>query len=128
MAYLRNEDTIADSDAHGQAVALLVEETGADGQDLGLVQLLDAGLGQEDAAGGLGLGLDALDQDAVQKRGEGTDGSDGGGLCQFACQFIPTTRRRFVVECEAKDCRGHTPAGDIWEVRRPALRRRGTNW
>lgn len=78
--YLRDQDTITCRNAHGEAVTLLVEGAGPDGQDLGLVELLDAGLGEEDAARRLGLGLDALDEDAVQEGREGADGSDRGGL------------------------------------------------
>ena len=74
--YLRNQNTVTDGNAHGETVALLVESAGADGQDLGLVELLDAGLGEEDAAGGLGLGLDALDEDAVEERSQGADGTN----------------------------------------------------
>lgn len=81
-AELGDEDAVTDGDAHGQSVALLVKGAGADGEDLGLVELLNAGLGEEDAAGGLGLGLDALDEDTVQEGSEGSDGLDGGGLQQ----------------------------------------------
>jgi hypothetical protein len=70
---LGNEDLVTGSDTHGETLAVLVEETGANSEDLGLVLLLDGGLGEEDAGGGLGLGLDALDQDAVQEGGEGLD-------------------------------------------------------
>jgi hypothetical protein len=66
-AVLRNQNPIAGRHTHGQALAILVESTGSDGEDLALVQLLDRGLGEEDAAGGLGLGLDALDEHAVQQ-------------------------------------------------------------
>lgn len=76
QAYLRDQDAVALLDTHGQAVALLVEGAGADGQDLGLIELLNARLGEEDAAGGLGLGLDALDQNTVEQRGESTDGAN----------------------------------------------------
>lgn len=78
--YLRDQHPVPRRDAHGQPVALLVEQARADGQDLGLVELLDARLGQEDAAGGLGLGLDALHEHAVEERHEGADGADRGGL------------------------------------------------
>lgn len=74
--YLGNQHSVANSNAHGDALAITVQATGSNGQNLGLVELLDAGLGQEDAAGGLGLGLDALDEHAVQERSEGTDGAD----------------------------------------------------
>lgn len=74
---LGNQHSVADSNAHGDALAITVQATGSNGKDLGLVELLDAGLGQEDAAGGLGLGLDALDEHAVQEGSESTDGADG---------------------------------------------------
>ena len=70
---LRNEDLVTGSDTHGETLAILVEETGANSEDLSLVLLLDGGLGEEDAGGGLGLRLDALDQDAVQEGGEALD-------------------------------------------------------
>lgn len=73
----RKQNTVTDGHAHGDALAIAVQTTGSDGQDLGLVELLDARLGQEDAAGGLGLGLDALDKHAVQEGSEVADGSDG---------------------------------------------------
>lgn len=80
VPYGRDQHPVTGLDAHGNPLALPVHTAGADGQDLGLVQLLDARLGQEDAGGGLGLGLDTLDQDAVQEGHEGLDRSDGGGL------------------------------------------------
>lgn len=76
-AELGNQDLVTGLDADGNAVAGLVERARADGEDLGLVQLLDGGLGQEDAACGLGLGLEALDEHAVEERGEGADGLEG---------------------------------------------------
>ena len=51
---------------------------GADGEDLGLVELLDGSLGEEDAGCGLGFGLDALDEDAVEERRDAADGLDCG--------------------------------------------------
>lgn len=65
--YLRDQDVVTGSNAHGKARTVLVDGTRANGEDLGLVLLLDAALGEEDTGGGLGLGLDALDQDAVEK-------------------------------------------------------------
>lgn len=75
---LRDQHAVAGLDTHGHALALLVEETGSDGEDLALVQLLDAGLREEDAAGGLGLGLNALHEDAVQQGDEVLDRSESG--------------------------------------------------
>lgn len=71
--YLGNQNLVAVSDTHGEALAILVHGTRANSEDLGLVLLLDAALREEDAGGGLGLGLDALDQDAVQERSETLD-------------------------------------------------------
>ena len=79
-SYLRNQHPITGSNTHGQPLSILAEEAGTDGEDLGLVELLDARLGEEDARGGLGLGLDALDEDAVEEGNEGANGADGGGL------------------------------------------------
>ena len=79
-AELGDEDAVASADAHGDALAVAGEGAGADGKHLGLIQLLDAGLGQEDAAGGLGLGLDPLHQHPVQQRHQRLDRADGGGL------------------------------------------------
>lgn len=71
--YLRNQDLVTGVDAHGETLAILVKEAGANSENLGLVLLLDAALREEDAGGGLGLGLDALDQDAVQEGSEVLD-------------------------------------------------------
>lgn len=75
--YLRNQNLVAGSDTHRKTLAILIESTGADGEDLGLVLLLDAALREEDAGGGFGLGLDALDQDTVQERSEALDVAEG---------------------------------------------------
>lgn len=72
-AELGNEDLVAGLDAKGYPLAFLVLEAGANGENLGLVELLDGAVGEEDAGGGLGLGLDALDENAVKERSEGLD-------------------------------------------------------
>lgn len=64
---------VTNGNTHGQTLTISLEGTGANGKDLGLVLLLDAALGQEDTGGSLGLGLDALDQDAVQEGSEVLD-------------------------------------------------------
>lgn len=71
--YLGDEDLVTGIDTHGDALAVAVKETGANSEDLGLVLLLDGSLGEEDTGGSLGLGLDALDQDAVQEGSERLD-------------------------------------------------------
>lgn len=78
--YLRNQHPITSRDTHRQPLALPIKRARADSEDFGLVELLDARLGEEDAAGGLGLGLDALDEHAVEEGDEGADGADRGGL------------------------------------------------
>jgi hypothetical protein len=80
---LGDQNLVAGLDGRSDALAIAVEATGTDGQDLGLVELLDGRLGQEDATGGLGLGLDALDQDAVEQRSKGLDGLGGNGRLLF---------------------------------------------
>lgn len=76
---LGNQDLVARLDRRSNALSIAVKGTGANSQNLGLVEFLDGGLGEEDAAGGLGLGLDALDEDAVEEGCEGLDGLGGDG-------------------------------------------------
>lgn len=73
LSYLRSQDVVTRSNADGDLLAVDVKGTGANSKDLGNVLLLDAALGEEDTRGGLGLGLDALDQDTVEERGKGLD-------------------------------------------------------
>lgn len=70
---LGDEDLVTGLDAQRYPLAVLVVEAGADGEDLALVELLDGAVGEEDAGGGLGLGLHALHEDAVEERCEGLD-------------------------------------------------------
>lgn len=98
---LRNEDLVAGLDAHGYPLAVLVLEAGTDGEDLGLVKLLDGAVGEEDAGGGLGLGLHALHQNAIEEGCEGLDvlehglmqvskaaDSGGGSGCGGGCTIV----------------------------------------
>lgn len=80
QTYLRNQHSVTLLHAHRYPLAFAVKTTGSDGQDLGLVQLLNGGLGQEDAAGRLGLSLHALYQDAVEEGSERADGFQSGRL------------------------------------------------
>jgi hypothetical protein len=77
-AKLRDQHLVAGLHADFHAVAALVECAGADSEHLGLVQLLDGCLGQEDAGCGLGFGLEALHEDAVEEGREGADGLECG--------------------------------------------------
>lgn len=61
------------SNAHGDLGAIAVNGTRANSENLGNVLLLDAALREEDTGGSLGLGLDALDQDTVEKGSEALD-------------------------------------------------------
>lgn len=80
--YLRNQHAITGLDAARDTLAVLVEAPGSDSQHLGLVELLDRRLGQEDARGRLGLGLDALHQHAVEEGRQGANGFECGSLAR----------------------------------------------
>ena len=66
------------SNAHGDLGAIAVNGTRANSENLGNVLLLDAALGEEDARGSLGLGLDTLDQHPVEKRNEVLNATEDG--------------------------------------------------
>jgi len=83
-AYLRYQDLVASCDAHAYPLAFFVEAAGSDSKDLGLIELLDTALGQKDTGCRLGIGLDALNQDAIEKRREGANRLEGGSLQQSA--------------------------------------------
>jgi hypothetical protein len=59
------QDAVADFDVDGNQLAGLVAAAGADGDDFALRGLLFGGVRNDDAAGRLFLGIDALDDDAV---------------------------------------------------------------
>ncbi len=65
---LAEQNAVADLDIDGDELAGLVTATGADGDDLALRGLYLGGVWNDDAAGRLLLGIDALDDDAVVKR------------------------------------------------------------
>lgn len=77
-AILRDKHLVADRHARRNALAVPVERAGAHGYDFSFVELLDGGLGQEDAGCGFGFGFEALHEDAVEERGDGADGFYGG--------------------------------------------------
>lgn len=79
-AELRDQHLVAGLERHWYPRAILGQASWANSQDLGLVELLHARLGKEDAAGGLGLGLDALYEDAVEQRRDRLDGTESGRL------------------------------------------------
>jgi hypothetical protein len=76
---LGDQNLVTGLDGRSNALAIAVESTRANSEDLCFVELLDGGLGEEDATGSLGLGLDALDEDAVEEGSEGLDGLGGDG-------------------------------------------------
>jgi hypothetical protein len=66
QTHLGNQDAIALLNTHGHASAVFAQRSRANGENFGLVKLLDTGLGQEDTAGSFSFGLDSLNEDAVQ--------------------------------------------------------------
>src|SRR5690242_18411201 len=62
---LAEQHTVADLDVERDQLAVLVAPARADADDLALLRLLLRGVGDDDAAGGLLLGLDAAHDDAV---------------------------------------------------------------
>jgi hypothetical protein len=78
--HLWDQDLVALLDSHRYPLAIAIQTAGSNSEDLCFVQLLDGGFGQKDAAGGLGLSLDALDKHTIEKRGEGADGLECGRL------------------------------------------------
>ena len=76
---LRNQNLVTGLDGRLDALSIAVKGAGANGENFGFVEFLDCGFGEEDAAGGFGLGFDALDQDAVEEGCEGLDGFGGDG-------------------------------------------------
>src|SRR6188508_2051143 len=75
-AVLAVDDLVTDSDVERNAVAVVVDATGTDRQDLALLGLLLGGV-RDDETGGRGLlGLHGLDDDAVFER---LDGNRHGG-------------------------------------------------
>jgi hypothetical protein len=77
-AELGNQNLVAGLHAGGDALSVLIEGAGADGNDLCFVEILDGCLWEEDASGSLGFGLDALHKDAVEEGHNAADRLDGG--------------------------------------------------
>lgn len=66
-------------DRGGDDFAVLVGSTGASSDDASFGKGRGSGGGRkEDTSGGLGLGLEALDEDAVEERDDRLDRADGG--------------------------------------------------
>lgn len=76
----RDQDTVTSLDGDLNALSVLVKASGSDSEDASLRELLNGRLGEEDSGGGLGLSLDALDEDTVEEGGKSLDGAEGGGL------------------------------------------------
>src|SRR6478672_7124594 len=70
-AVLAVDDTVADVDVERHAVALVVDATGTDREDLALLGLLLRGVRNDEPGRGGLLGLEALDDDAVLERLDG---------------------------------------------------------
>ncbi len=67
-AILSQQHPVANLDHRGDGVAILVERTSADGDNLAFVALLDRGVRQHDAADLVHLRLEAADQHTVEQR------------------------------------------------------------
>src|SRR5262249_5933563 len=67
---LAEQHAVAGLHVQRDQLAGLVAAAGADRHDFALRGLFLGGVGDDDAAGGLLLGVDALDDDPVVKRGE----------------------------------------------------------
>lgn len=73
------EDLVAGLDRGGDDLAVLVGGTGAGSDDASLGKRGGSGGGrEEETGGGLGLGLEALNEDAIEQRNDRLDGADGG--------------------------------------------------
>lgn len=91
-AKLRDQDLVAGLHAGSDTLSVLVQGAGADGNDFCLVEVLDGCLGEEDASCGLGFGLDALHENAVEEGRNAADGLDG-GLRDMSVWFRAGARR-----------------------------------
>jgi len=65
---LAEQHAVANLEVDGDQLAVIVAAPGTDADDLALLGLLLGGVGDNDAAGGLGFGINTLDHDAVVKR------------------------------------------------------------
>lgn len=73
------EDLVAVLDGSGDNIAVLVGGTGAGGDDASFRKGGgSSGGGDEETGGGLGLGLESLDQNAVEKGDDRLDRANGG--------------------------------------------------
>ena len=73
------KNLVAGLDRGGDDLAILVGSTGPGSNDASLGKRRGSnGRWKEDTSGGLGLGLEALDEDAVEERDDRLDRADGG--------------------------------------------------
>jgi hypothetical protein len=86
--HLWDQNLISDCHAARDSLAILIQAAGPDGQNPRLVKLLDARLREEDAGRSTGFSLNALDEDAVEQRGEGLDRFECGGLFVFVLELL----------------------------------------
>lgn len=78
--HLWNQNAITRLDRDLHPLPIFIEAAGPHREDLGLRELLDGGLGEEDARCGFSLGFDPLHEDAVEEGGKGLNRAKGGGL------------------------------------------------
>src|ERR1700704_3073869 len=93
---LAEQHPVADLQINGNELAGLVAATRADADDLALRGLFLGGIRNDDAAGGLFFGLNALDDDTVVKRAElhGISSSKATGMDRWnaAARGTPLSR------------------------------------
>src|SRR5690606_6734078 len=65
---LAEQDAVASLDVERNAIAVFVTGAFADGDDFAFLRLFLGGVGDDDAASGLGFGLDAANEHAVVQR------------------------------------------------------------
>ena len=113
---LGDEDLVTGLDAQRYPLAVLVVEAGADGENLALVELLDGAVGEEDARGGLGLGLHALHEDAVEERCEGLDVLEEGLVESIVVSLAVGGRCGFVMAYHDCGCVGGLLMENRWII------------
>ena len=113
---LGDEDLVTGLDAQRYPLAVLVVEAGADGENLALVELLDGAVGEEDAGGGLGLGLHALHEDAVEERCEGLDVLEEGLVESIVVSLAVGGRCGFVMAYHDCGCVGGLLMENRWII------------
>lgn len=103
----RKEDLVSDLDARRNDLAILIGDTGAGSDDAGLgKRRLCGSRGQEETRSRLGLGLEALNQDAVEEGHDRLDAADCRLLWQRGSPMVSSLffRRYLAVTTHGSHC------------------------